>query len=331
MVIRKMLRPPFREQSEVALALDKVADELIRRTAKSVHNLDVLVPDISVEQLPPKSALAKLPELCMAAVLKTRPGDNALLVFDAVLLDALIEVQTVGRVLDLERVDRPVTNVDCKMAEPFMKDLLERLSTFMSGKPATASLVDLSFSHVERDPVRLALDLEAQFYELLSVSIDLGPGVKTGIIQLIVPNRDGPVSQQPSEGPVNPRAAALLNDMQVGLDAFLPALRIPLTHLRGLSVGDSVPMARSALARTSLCNKEGGELLVVQLGQMDGYRAVRVVGDGPPEVPDGERQAFNRLAPDQETGISTEVAPGAGGAIPEIDGNQPQAAEEELS
>ncbi len=275
-VIRQMLRPVQTEKSSISVALEVAADDLFRRAFKAVHNLDVSVEVDDVCQMTLPQALKSLPELRMIAVIENASDQLGLLVFDATLLDALIEVQTVGEVLDLVRTDRPVTDIDCAMAEPLMMDVLERCDGLAKRQPELSVLSELSFDRVERDMVRLSLDLLSPVYDHLSVTIDLGPGVKTGRVSLLLPGQATSENPERHDASFNPAAVSLLAPYKIRLDAWLPPTEISIASIKELSVGDCLPIDRASLADARLTTAEGRVISEAQLGQRDGYRAVRL-------------------------------------------------------
>lgn len=226
------------------------------------------------------------------------------------LTDALVEVQTIGRVTGPARPPRRPTRIDAALAQPFARAVLEQLLRQLPAggdEPRPGTLRVGSFI---AGPASLGLILTAPEYLRLDLELRLGDGARVGGLSLLLP-AGAAARAEPDAAPADPegawaeamRAAALA--APVRLQAVLPPIRLPLARLVSLRVGDLIPLDPSALADVTLHGGAsgvtipgrkrlpGGASLRARLGQLNGQRAVKVAAlpherrDGPP-APGGD-------------------------------------------
>lgn len=311
-VIRKMLRDPPKPSGRFAALLLELAPDIFRRAAKSAHDLNLVVSESEVNIRTAAEALSELPEKRMTAIWDHDSEELALLVFDATLLDALIEQQTLGEVLTTSRVERPVTDIDRAMSEPFQRAVLEQMKALTKDRSDGKILGKFKPLRMETDPVRLSLDLISQAYEVLCVSLDLGPGRKTGAVQFLVPLKDALGDAQTKPAQADPAMMALLHDVEVPLEVSLPSLKISVKKLMGLQPDSTVPIDPEILRISEVCDVRGTLLTKAHLGQLNGVRAVRM--DLAPS-PTGTPQAA-ALAEFEDGSVSMVPPIGPGGDMP---------------
>ncbi|CTQ48752.1 FliM/FliN family flagellar motor switch protein [Jannaschia donghaensis] len=217
---------------------------------------------------------------------------TGLIVLPPSVTDALIEVQTIGRVDGPARAPRRPTRIDAALVQPFARSLLEqvrRLAASDSDEPKIGNLRTGSFL---AGPESLSLVLTAHRYLRLDLDLKLGDGVRSGTISVLVPLDEMALPQvgddiDPEAGwKASMRATAM--DAPVLLQAVLPPLRLPLSRLLSLKVGDVIPLPHHALAEVALhggssgvtvpgrASVPRGTSLVARLGQLNGMRAVKI-------------------------------------------------------
>ena len=238
---------------------------------------------------------------------------SGLLVFDPGLTDALVEVQTIGRVDGPARPPRRPTRVDAALAQPFARALLEQLARQRApgcDEPRPGALRSGSFV---AGPSSLALVLTAPGFLRLDLTLALGAGARTGVLMLILP-ATAATAPAPVAGPARPAAAwadamrDVAMDAPVRLEAVLPPMRLPLSRLMALAVGDLVLLDPAALGEITLHGGASGVTRAgrkrlpkhatfrARLGQLNGERAVRICAlpgqAHPPSAPAGLDEGF---------------------------------------
>ncbi len=275
-VIRKMLRPPPQARGQYHDVFMEIAPDMFRRAAKSVHDLNLLVPKVDVRLVPPADALADLPDKRMVCILEHKTEPLGLIMFDAILLDALIEQQTLGEVLTAPRVDRPVTEIDRSMCEPFLNGVLAQMSKLAEDVRPGLALAGYRSLRMETDHARLELDYAEKAYEIVSVELDLGPGQKTAQAQIWMPAKVMKDRSKKSAPEPNPHLFELVADVDVPLTVSLPSVKISVRKLMGLAPDVTIPIDPALLRAADVADIRGVMHGKAHLGQLNGVRAIRL-------------------------------------------------------
>jgi flagellar motor switch protein FliM len=209
-----------------------------------------------------------------------------LAVLDPSLLVGLIEMQTTGRVSSGRRDPRRPTAVDAALARHALDGWLSGVADargearWLTG----ASVPDLRTA---------LLKLEEGRWTETRVDLDLCSGKRSGRLQLFRPVPVAAVTH-----PAEPEGLqAVLLPVETRLEAVLCRVRIPLGTVVSLSPGELVPLQGVSLRSIRLEAPVGRLVAQVHLGQSRGYRAVRILRDGAPDVTSDAR----RLDEDAET------------------------------
>ncbi|WP_172975899.1 FliM/FliN family flagellar motor C-terminal domain-containing protein [Sulfitobacter sp. THAF37] len=261
------------------LGLAKAGDDLM--------DLALAALAIRVEEVPGDAIQDCLDARNLLMLLDGPGGRPAAAILDPLLVGALLQQQTMARVLpDAGGEPRQMTNTDAAVTAPFVDALIARAAALPDNAQDRRLVEGYSFGSRVESPRLLALALEEPEYRLISLTVDIAGGVRQGQIQLVLPL---PVAEDasapaPAPGAAAPAQAAppvSLGDtalsLEVGLQVALTRLRLPLAHLGRLRVGDVLPLDGARFDRAEVLNPAGGRLARGVLGQMDGCRALRIV------------------------------------------------------
>jgi flagellar motor switch protein FliM len=271
-----MVRPSKPTRGASHILLEDIADTLFRGPAKIGHGMDLLVRDAQAQCLPQASALARIPEIAVPHMLEGPDGARGLLVFDGVLVDALIEQQTLGRISSAPRVDRPITAIDAALSSGFASSVVAKLAELSADRRDASALSGFASGAPLTDRAALSLALSGKVYDVLRLSVDLGPGLKTGQALLMFPAVVAVVKPKPKQ--VNPAMVAILQDSPLHLSAYLPSVRLPVRTLLGLEPGAVIPLPDGILSGARLQDRRKTRLGKGRLGQLNGCRAIRLEG-----------------------------------------------------
>ena len=271
-----MVRPSKPKRGASHVLLEDIADALFRGPAKAGHGIDLLVRDAQAQSFPQTKALARLPDIAVPHVLEGPDGATGLLVFDGVMVDALIEQQTLGRISAAPRVDRPVTAIDAALSSGFAASVVAKLAEICADRRDASALAGFVCGASQTDRAALSLAMSDKAYDVLRMSVDLGPGLKTGQVLLLFPALAVEVKPKPKQ--VNPAMVAILQDTALKLEAFLPSVQLPVRTLLGLEPGALIPLPDGILSRTQLRDRRKTLLGKGRLGQSNGHRAIRLEG-----------------------------------------------------
>ncbi|SDW32279.1 FliM/FliN family flagellar motor switch protein [Litoreibacter albidus] len=275
-----MVRPCKPTRGARHILLEDIADGLFRGPAKLGHGIDLLVRDAQAQSFPQAKALSLIPDIAVPHVLDGPNGTRGLLVFDGTLIDALIEQQTLGRISAAPRVERPVTAIDAALSTGFAQAVVGKLAEVSVDRRDASALAGYNCGAPQTDRAALSLAMSERSYDVLTLTLDLGPGLKTGTAVLMFPAAIDPA--KPVRQQVNPDMVAALQDSELHLRAYLPSVRLPVKTLLGFDDGTIIPLPDGILGRAQLCDRRGVTLGKGRLGQLGGHRAFRLNGAPPP-------------------------------------------------
>jgi flagellar motor switch protein FliM len=245
------------------------ADRVLRDACKSTLGLDVELSALEGRAARAPTALQEMDKDRLPFLLQTHGGKAGLFVIDGVLIDALIEQQILGKVMPTPRLDRPITAIDAGLSEGFVRATLAGMTT------VSGHLAGLTTRGPEQDRAALRLALGESPYDILSASIDLGPGIKSGLFEIWIP-AEAPRRAAPSTGMPNPLLAKILNDCPVELHTRMTGCEASAQQLMTLEVGTVFHLPASSLTNIAVMDCNENVVARGRLGQLHGQRAVRV-------------------------------------------------------
>jgi flagellar motor switch protein FliM len=270
---------------------EKALRQALAKGADALPGLDLVVTAQGMDVQDQADMIAALPPVALFT-LADGPGEaRGLVCLDPAFVDALIEVQTMGRVDPDTRAPRATTRIDAALTRDFIEGVLSGFHD------RVAPLEQARWAHGFRygthlaDASPLPLMLEEGDYRILTLKVDLGGAVKSGRIWLALPAVAGgaavtPAGRTAGHGPKRPlppadpiwtgRMKAAVSAATVDLAAVLLRTKMPLDKLRTLKPGDVIPVPRSAMSTVELHAAGGRPVLRARLGQQNGMRAVRL-------------------------------------------------------
>ncbi|MDE9450466.1 FliM/FliN family flagellar motor switch protein [Aliiroseovarius sp. Z3] len=207
-----------------------------------------------------------------------------LLIADPNLVAAVIEIQTVGRVLPTPAHPRPATRTDAAMCADFFDHVLEGLEDALTAAqlPVAALCNGFRFA-VQMDDMRAAkMALPDIAYRRFHAALDLGDGGKQGHLTLLLPFDAATPSKSPETIADQDNASEIppiLLDAHVELHAVLHRTRMSLDDVTGWTSGMTVILPRDVLGAVVLEDLSGHARATCRLGQAGGQRAVRIGSD----------------------------------------------------
>jgi len=208
-------------------------------------------------------------------------GARAAAIFDPFLVRALIEVQTTGRVRAGADAGggRLFTDTDAAIIAPLIDAVMAGLDDALAEAHPHCSPARFRFGDRVADSRALMLALDAPEFEVFRITTDIAGGAATGAMTLALPpeataapaalagGRGG--AQRVSLAEIATRAPARL-------DAVLMRVRLSLAEAGVLRPGMTLAVGPEALERTELVAPGGRVAARARLGQVNGFRAVRL-------------------------------------------------------
>ena len=244
------------------------------------------------------------------AQLEDTMGDDGLLILldgpdqalgvvrlDLQMVAALIEMQLKGRVIEGEAEARPFTHTDAAIAQPLINAVLDGLDETLKEAEITECAGGFRFGDRVADARTLALALSEPEFDHFRLNLDLAGGAKSGVLDVVLPKLPyDPKTEGGGEGgdlAVKLEQNAL--NAPVTLDAVLGRVRVPLQDVCDWTLGAVLPLSHETLIEARLLGAGGHLVAHVKLGQLNGFRAVRLVDES------AEREyARPEIAPEED-------------------------------
>lgn len=284
-----------------------IEQALIRALGKAgapFAGLDLVArPDPPRWDIRPPDISAALPAQALVAMLDTGAEARALCAMDHGLVDALIEVQTTGRVDRQTGPARAPTRIDAALSRDFLGLFLNALAAELAGRAGVDWPLGLTYGAHLPDPKQLDLLLPDHPYHLLGAGLALGGAGREGHILLAVPVTATAQPALPGQDP--PGQAdwargwqAAVSAAPLGLAAVLMRRTLPISGVEALKVGDLLPFDREDLTGAQLCDAQGRVLFRGRLGRAGGRRALCLTEPGVLPLPPPRATAPPDPAPD---------------------------------
>jgi flagellar motor switch protein FliM len=255
------------------LALSKAADALwgLAVTVSTVEQVKLL--QTAIESDDSISGLLML--------LDGNNGSRGAAVVDMAFLSALIEVQTMGHVRKSDVQDRPLTRTDAAIVAPLMDEMLRLFDLHMGEATAEYTPAEFRFGDMIEDTRALALAMDKPEYERFRITADLGQGAKTGVLDILLPKAPPAAPEalhQPGVGGAADTLQESAMNAPVALNAVMARISMPLDQVFGLQEGQVLSISRDTISQVQLVGSENHLVASVKLGQLNGWRAVRLLG-----------------------------------------------------
>ncbi len=201
---------------------------------------------------------------------------------DPQFLTALIEVQTMGHVRQAPAPPRHATKTDAAICAPFIDRFLEAAQKQFGDAAPTPRLAGYRFDDMVEDARALTLAMDAPDYAIYKLTADLSNGAKSGLMTVILPVEPPGAAEglgHHSSAKKTPQVGLgdIARNAPVTLNAILYRMEMPLRDACNLQVGMRFPIAPTALADAQLTATGGYVAATVVLGQVNGFRAARLV------------------------------------------------------
>ena len=226
----------------------------------------------------------------LLAIAEGAASQFGLLIADPDLVAAVIEMQTVGRVLPAPAHPRTATRTDAAMCADFFDHVLEGWERALTAAQLPVANLCKGFRFavqmVDSRAVKMALPDIA--YRRFQAALDLGDGGKQGKLTLLLPydvvkSSDGTDTAAGYEE--RREAPPIVLGARVELHAVLHRTRMSLDDVAGLTPGTTVMLTRVVLGTVVLEDMTGQVRATCRLGQAGGQRALRI-GLDPSSQPD---------------------------------------------
>lgn len=271
-----------------AMTLVRAFRNAMAKAGDDVLNTAVGVREMSEDTIYPDELNQGLPDPALFMRLDGPEGASGLVVGCPQVVGAMIEAQTIGRVLDTAAADRRPTRTDAMLVSGFLDTALKGFAALAQGCE-NAPPVDGFTSGMPLPDARTAqMVLGDGALRRFQLELDFGLGAKTGKLFLIFPTeRTAGIS---TTGGESTEWHATLENAVMGtsarMEAVLCRFKLTLAEISDLSIGSIVPLQDASLDGVSLVGSDGRRVVAARLGRSGPVRAVRLFLNGkPPRSP----------------------------------------------
>ncbi|MEY8830494.1 FliM/FliN family flagellar motor C-terminal domain-containing protein [Sedimentitalea sp. XS_ASV28] len=250
----------------------------VARAAANLFDLVVSVIGIRQSRVDQDAVEQHLADARLLVLLDGPDGLTGAIVLDRVLVVALVQQQTMGRVTAIAPDDRPFTATDAAMVAPLVDGMLERAAKLAEVPADQNCLTGFRFGARVEDKRAAMLVLDADTYRTFDLTLELDGGVLQGEMCLILPEPK-PQTETGKEVVAAQDAPTLgqaIGIARADLVAVLSRVRVPLAELSRMQPGDMLPLVQERLDRVELVSISGQKIAIGRLGQSGGLRALRL-------------------------------------------------------
>ncbi len=275
---------------------ERAWDRTLRRAAMPFDGLGLQPTALAVQWDQRVDAVTgALPAQGLVVMLEDSAGRRGVLAMDHGMIDALVEVQTTGRVDPQQGPIRPITKIDTALCRDFIDLTMSHFATEQAAVPDRDWPDRMAFGSTLPDRHKLGLLLPDQAYHIFSADLTFGVGGRGGQMVLASPVDRSLIkvaaAHAPApDGPWRAAVARVLADTAIPLNVILLRVTRPLAVIEGMKPGDLIPFDASDLGAVRVEDAQGRTVFNGRLGQIGGKRAVRL-GSGEGVVSDAPRPA----------------------------------------
>ncbi|WP_238367394.1 FliM/FliN family flagellar motor C-terminal domain-containing protein [Mesobacterium pallidum] len=249
----------------------------VSRAAEKLWGLPVRIQGIHQEIVGQEEFLESLDDSMLLLLTDGPLGAMGAVAMDQQTVAALVEVQTMGKVLRARAAERQPTRTDASVSEPLVNEMLQGLSINLAEDRNGWWADGFRYGDMVEDVRTLGLILTAPEMQVFRMSIDFDSGAKEGELTLALPVREKPEKvERPPTGKPKADFGAEFENVEAELDVVLATLPMTLAQAERLAPGMVLELPPDALSRVRLCTRGTCPRMVGQLGQVNGFRALKL-------------------------------------------------------
>ena len=319
------MRSESASAQEQAVSTAKAARLSLARAADKAFELPMRVNAIRQSRLDLADVVESLEEEWAIYPLVNDDGSIGVMSFDPAYVIAFMERQTKGSVNPSDEEARPLTRTDKALVGTFLEVFFNLFDDSLLGAPTAYWTRGYRAEDAVHSRHLMVLLLDASEYRGFDISCEVSGLDRSISMRLFLPIKE----KQPTLAEANKakkknrpdkdqignktmRGAALAATVE--LDTIMRKVTMPLSQLNTLKAGELVRLPQNAAAQAQLVDHSGQTSRAVNLGQLHGMRAVRLVYSEADEMMGQEPQAIETLQP--KTQMPEDIAPASSDPVP---------------
>ena len=276
-----MTRPHGHEDAENPLTSSRAVRLALTKAANDTVGVILTVASVAEEITDLDDMLGMLGDGLMLVGLERGNALVGMIALDMELRAAVLEQQTMGSVLAHRADERAPTRTDKMLCEPLISTFLSAFPQAVLGTALEGWGTDVALGESVESPRAAGLVLEDCAYRIVRLSVDLGVAERQAELIIVLPV----VQEEKSIAAPAPSIADgdwdTIFEENVALaparlDAVLHRFPVSLATAQSLQIGTVLPLPGCTVHSVRLLAPDGAEVAQAKLGQLGGYRAVRI-------------------------------------------------------
>ena len=272
---------PLTTSRAVRMALTKAANDSV--------GLGVNISSVAEHLQPLDDIIAGLDPALMLVELLSNDRLVGLVTLDTQMRAALLEMQTMGKMIAMMPEDRMPTLTDKRMCEPLLDYLLQTLPQALIGTGCDGWIGTVTLGNLIKSARASQLRLTDCQYRILRMDSAFDVADRSGALQIILPVTVTEPEPDPQDAePVNwdELFRERIETSPATLDAILHRFDLPLGNAKDLQVGQLLPLPGCTVRSVQMVSSGGNVVAHAKLGQVGGKRAVRIEPEYRPPMSD---------------------------------------------
>ena len=279
-ILRRMLKTPSPEARPEGMTLQKALSQAVKKAAESEVDLVIGTSNFQEARRALDPALEDMPLTGLHLVLEGRDGARGFIHISGALLQGIIQAQTLGFVTSDIDADRAPTGADSALCEGFLTEILTQFGEALANTPDHDWASGFKVTGGQTGPRQLGLLLDDIALRKLEIEVSLGESGVSGrftvCLPIAFPSQGGKDKKDNSDA-FSQALQQSLADTKARLQVVMHRYATTLDGVSALEVGSVLPIPRSALTSAGIEATTGKCISQGKLGQLDGFRAVRVL------------------------------------------------------
>jgi flagellar motor switch protein FliM len=294
-VMRRKAGALRRPEASAVMTPARAWHTTLPRVSADELGLDLAVRSVRDRAQPASAALSSLPEDGLLLLLRGGDGRTGLCCIDPGLLSAVIEMQTTGKVGAVSPPPRRSTAVDAALAAGLVDAACTAFDAATEGMADPPPIRGARQAGRVADLRAAALLLGEGAMQATRIDLDLGGGVRPGAMILVM----SPMAPRTQVGrrALSDELRPVVMEGQATLRAVLHRTTLPLARIRSLAPGERIVVPGAALGAVAVEGGDGRVVAQARLGQVGGWKALRLTLAGAGAHPQGFAAATAHSGP----------------------------------
>lgn len=286
-LLRRMTRSQGEDVAVNPLTSSRAVRLALIKAANDKAGLAITVQSVGEEVTDLEDMLGSLGDDLMFVGLWREGALVGLIALDVEMRAAVQEMETMGAVLTYPAEPRAPTRTDKMLCDPLIAEFLSAFPTAVLGTPLEGWLDGIAAGDRVDSTRAAGLVLEDRDYRVVRLSVDLGVTERQAELIIVLPLVKEEAANEPplNDGPDWDTAfQSVVADAPAQLQALLHRFPVSLATAQALQVGSVLPLPGCTVNSVRLMSSDGTEFAQAKLGQVGGYRAVRLESAPQPEL-----------------------------------------------